>query len=391
MSRKYKAFKKDLIAESDESTAFTVGNPFENNIADLVEIVEKSIDNSDELCMSFSNLTTNELYKNVDKVLTDRDTLLRKTLLKDFGGGFLSKGVFTRREQADDDEKVKCLSVSDSWFKDSIYAKMLLSDHISDRVFIRGKLRKWIIERRMGKYGCDVSWEGKGTAAFYTECVINDRLVDLIEKLSRAYMLAYISKQVQDYERRYGKENCQISVHVYDEPNTAYSLVLTHTEFDSVMPVKSEETVYALPADLYKVLYENGDATEHWLNFAYYDKQIDAYMEKYAFLSGLVEKAHRKPVKIGDIFDNVKTVAENIWEIIPDRVKSFLIGVLVSLGIFGFGIGLGYVFALLGVHTTHLSNAMGACALISILGGISVGGIRLLFAFMQLLFDIDWE
>ena len=192
MSRKYKAFKKDLIAESDESTAFTVGNPFENNIADLVEIVEKSIDNSDELCMSFSNLTTNELYKNVDKVLTDRDTLLRKTLLKDFGGGFLSKGVFTRREQADDDEKVKCLSVSDSWFKDSIYAKMLLSDHISDRVFIRGKLRKWIIERRMGKYGCDVSWEGKGTAAFYTECVINDRLVDLIEKLSRAYMLAYI-------------------------------------------------------------------------------------------------------------------------------------------------------------------------------------------------------
>ncbi len=205
--------------------------------------------------------------KQMEKALSMRDDLLENTLLR----GLLLKGK--KSVQLDQYDK----------YNEPRQICTDIGEHLGRNISVRG-IHRWILKRRLAH---------DGSANFYicsTPCTATnaaDALWLSACKASKYVQMAQITKQLKEYRKTYGKENCDYkisfdqAVHhgnsvmetvVYDRAN----ILLRHiVSKDSVIPEYSEPDVIQLPEEVSRKATK-----EFTIDLSVYDDGFAAFVKE---------------------------------------------------------------------------------------------------------------
>ena len=206
--------------------------------------------------------------KQMERALSMRDDLLENTLLK----GLRLKGK--KAVQLDQYDK----------YNEPRQIRTDIGKHFGRDISVRG-INRWILKRRLAHDGSADFYIGSTP---YTATNAADALWLSACKASKYVQMAQITKQLREYRKTYGKENCDYkisfdqAVHhgnsvietvVYDRAN----ILLRHivSEDDAVIPEYSEPDVIQLPEEVSRKATD-----ELTIDLSIYDDSFAAFVKE---------------------------------------------------------------------------------------------------------------
>ena len=269
---KHYAIGANGVTISEKEDVFE--SPFENAFAspfDLEDYVDDGVDEGDkDDFVTLSRLSSEKMHQRADAVLSLRDTVLRKSIFKGIG-------IIVDETEAvlhDDSDEVSLFSDSDDCGLDECVSQVL-EKHIGNRVWVKGFLAKFLLKHRLGASGTRLPEfkikRRKEKSCRMTTFDLLSHLQLYVNNYAKAYAVANISEHILEYLDFFGRENCKVTGRI---KGTQYEIVLTHTNCtESVVPEESKETVFVLPASVFKDFGADWANKKH-LDLRYYDTAV---------------------------------------------------------------------------------------------------------------------
>lgn len=247
------------------------------NISKELEVRDNA---KERLSYSYSGCQIDLSYaeKQMEKALSMRDDLLENTLLR----GLKLKGTAATLRPLERKKTIQLDQYNKYSEPRQVHAD--IGEHLGRNVSVRG-INKWLLKRRLSYDGSAVFYIS-GTPCTATNAA--DALWLSACKASKYVQMAQITKQLKEYRKTYGKENCDYkiafdqTIHhgnsivetvIYDRAN----ILLQHivSEDDAVIPEYSEPVVIQLPEEVSR------KATDKFtIDLSIYDDSFAAFVKE---------------------------------------------------------------------------------------------------------------